>query len=116
MSNYISRILAATVTIAALTGAAVAPAANAAAKAGQTVKVTAAHAYVDSKAPGRFFSGTIFKGDRFVVDRVHRVKTGPAKGLWYHGSARLTGEHATNSKGEIRPFTITGWVRAAAFS
>ena len=115
MNSTLNRTLASTATIAAIAGAAIAPAAHAA-SAGQTVKVTAAHAYVDNKAPGRAVSGTIFKGNRFVIDRTARVKKGTAKGLWYHGTATITGEHAKDSKGVIHPFKLTGWVKAAAFS
>jgi hypothetical protein len=109
-----SRTLASAAAIAALGGAALAPAS--AATAGQTVKVTAKYAYVDNKAPGRVFSGTIFRGNRFKIDRTARVARGTAKGLWYHGTATVTGEHARDAHGKIRPFKITGWVKAAAFS
>jgi hypothetical protein len=115
MSNHPSRILATTATIAALAGAALAPAANAAG-AGQTVRVTADHAYVDNKAPGRAVSGTIFKGNKFVIKRTARVKTGSAKGLWYFGTATVTDDHARSSDGTIHPFKLTGWVKASAFS
>lgn len=115
MNAYLPRTLAAGATIAALVGAVVAPAAGAA-TAGQTVKVTAKSAYVDNKAPGRFVSGTIFRGNRFKIRRIARVTHGSAKGLWYLGTATVTGEHAKDSKGEIRPFKITGWVKASAFA
>jgi hypothetical protein len=115
MNNHLSRTLASAATIAALAGAALAPAANAA-YAGQTVKVTADHAYVDNKAPGRVVSGTIFKGNKFKIDRTARVKKGSAKGLWYHGTATITGEHARGNDGKIHPFKITGWVKASAFA
>jgi hypothetical protein len=85
------------------------------AKAGQTVKVTIARAKVD-KAPGRAFIGTIFKGNRFRIDRVKRVTHGPAKGRWLHGTATVTGKHARGADGRIRPLQITGWVRATAFA
>jgi hypothetical protein len=85
------------------------------AKAGQTVKVTVARAKVD-KAPGRGFIGTIFKGNRFKIDRIKRVTHGPAKGRWFHGTATVTGTHARGADGKIRPFKLTGWVRATAFS
>ncbi|MEA2148381.1 MAG: hypothetical protein QOD69_211 [Solirubrobacteraceae bacterium] len=115
MSNHPSRIIATTATIAALAGAALAPAANAAGP-GQTVKVTADHAYVDNKAPGRVVSGTIFKGNKLVIKRTARVKKGSAKGLWYYGTATVTGEHARGHDGKIHPFKLTGWVKASAFS
>lgn len=122
MTRLRTTLLSAT-AVAAVAGAALAPVASAAGhtspqatgRAGDTVKVTAKSAYVDNKAPGRVFSGTVFKGNSFKIDRVARVKTGTAKGLWYHGTATITGEHARNSKGEIKPIKITGWVRAAAF-
>ena len=113
MTSLRSILLSAGAVAVVATGT-LAPVAGAA-SAGRTVTVTAKSAYVDDKAPGRVFSGTIFKGNRFKIDRVARVKTGPAKGTWYHGTATITGEHARNSKGEIKPFTITGWVKAAAF-
>jgi hypothetical protein len=115
MTTYLPRSFAAAAAVAALASAALAPAAGAA-TAGQTVKVTATRAYVDNKAPGRVVSGTIFKGNRFKIQRVARVTHGSAKGLWYLGTATVTGEHAKNSKGEIKPFKITGWVKASAFS
>src|SRR6476620_11120937 len=89
MRHHLRHILLTTGTAAVVAGGAVAPVATAA-SAGQTVKVTAKSAYVDNKAPGRVFSGTIFKGNAFKIDRVARVKTGPAKGLWYHGTATIT--------------------------
>jgi hypothetical protein len=101
--------------VVVLAGATIAPAANAA-SVGQTVKVTAKHAYVDNKAPGRTFIGTLFKGDRFTIDRVARVAHGDAKGLWYRGTGTVTGAHAKNAKGEVKPFKIKGWVKAAAFA
>jgi hypothetical protein len=113
-SQHLRRTITSVVAIAVFAGAAAAPAANAA-SAGQTVKVTADHAYVDNTAPGRVVSGTIFKGNRFKIERVARVTHGSAKGLWYHGTATITGEHARTAKG-IRPFKITGWVKAAAFA
>ncbi|HZO35458.1 MAG TPA: hypothetical protein VFB41_01135 [Solirubrobacteraceae bacterium] len=115
MRHHLHTFLLTTGTAAVVAGGALAPVATAA-SADQTVRVTAKSAYVDNKAPGRIFSGTIFKGNAFEIDRVARVKTGSAKGLWYHGTATITGDHAKNSKGEIKPFTITGWVKAGAFS
>jgi hypothetical protein len=112
---HVRSTIASVLTIAALAGAVAAPAANAAG-AGQTVKVTAGHAYVDNKAPGRFVYGTIFKGNRFRIDRVAHVTHGSAKGVWYHGTATVTGEHAETAKAGIKPFKITGWVKASAFA
>jgi hypothetical protein len=114
-THFLSRTVASAAVIAAIGGAALAPAASAAI-AGQTVKVTAKYAYVDNKAPGRVFIGTIFRGNRFKIDRTARVTHGTAKGLWYHGTATVTGEHARDAHGKIKPFKITGWVKAAAFS
>jgi hypothetical protein len=112
---HIRRTITSVDTSAALAGAVAAPAASAAG-AGQTVKVTAGHAYVDNKAPGRFVYGTIFKGNRFRIDRVARVTHGSAKGVWYHGTGTVTGEHAETAKAGIKPFKITGWVKASAFA
>jgi hypothetical protein len=104
------------ILVVAVLGASMSAPVAGAATVGQTVKVTAKRAYVDNKAPGRVFSGTIFKGNKFKIDRIARVTHGTAKGVWYHGTATVTGEHARNSKGAIRPFKITGWVKAAAFA
>lgn len=114
-NHPLTRTLASAATIAALAGAALAPAANAA-SAGQTVKVTADHAYVDNKAPGRTIIGTVFKGDKFKIDRTAAVKKGSAKGLWYHGTATITGDHAKDRNGVVHTFHLKGWVKAAAFS
>jgi hypothetical protein len=115
MNTHLPRSLLSAAVIAAAAGAVVAPAAGAA-TAGQTVKVSAKYAYVDNKAPGRVVSGTIFRGNRFKIDRTKQVTHGTAKGLWYHGTATVTGEHAKDAHGKIKPFKITGWVKAAAFS
>ena len=109
------RILLSATAVAVLAGSMAAPAANAA-SIGQTVKVTVNHAYVDNKGPGRIMIGTIFQGNRFKIDRVARVTHGSAKGLWYRGTATITGAHAKNAKGEIKPFKLTGWVKAWAFA
>lgn len=114
MSNLRSTLISGAAVLA-VSAATLAPGAGAA-TAGQTITVHDARAYVDNKAPGRVVSGTIFKGNRFKVIRTARVRSGSAKGLWYHGTATVTGEHARNSKGEIHPFKITGWVKATAFS
>ena len=55
----------------------------------------------------RIFTGTIFKGEHFHVDRGVRVKSGSAKGLWRHGKRIATGKKDT--------YVVTGWVKAAAF-
>jgi hypothetical protein len=115
MNSHLHRTLLSAAAAAALAAVAVAPAAGAA-TAGHTVTVKAKTAYVDNKGPGRYFIGTIFKGNRFRIDRTARVTHGTAKGLWYHGIATVTGEHAKNAHGEIKPFKITGWVKATAFS
>ena len=115
MRYPLHRILLSATAVAVLAGAMTAPAANAA-SVGQTVKVTATRAYVDNKAPGRIIIGTVNKGDRFKIDRVARVTHGSAKGLWYRGTATITGTHAMNSKGVIKPFTLKGWVKAWAFA
>jgi hypothetical protein len=114
-NTHLSRIIASSAVVAAIASASFAPAANAA-SAGQTVKVTAKSAYVDNHAPGRFFIDTIFKGESFKIARVVRVTHGGAKGLWYYGTASVTGNHAKDSKGVITPFKVTGWVKAWAFS
>ena len=119
MPNHPTRILASFATVAALAGAALAgaalaPAANAA-SAGQTVKVTADRAYVDSKRPGFIIIGSLSKGDKFKIDRVASVKTGSAKGLWYHGTATITGDHAKDRNGVVHTFHLTGWVKAWQF-
>ena len=115
MRHHLNRILLPVAAIAVLAGGALASTASAA-SVGQTVKVTAKKAYVDNKAPGRIASGTIFKGNRFKIDRIARVTHGTAKGLWYRGTATVTGEHAKNSEGVVKPFEITGWVKASAFA
>jgi hypothetical protein len=114
-NHPLTRTLASAATIAALAGAALAPAAHAA-SAGQTVKVTADHAYVDNKRPGFIITGTVFKGDKFKIDRTALVKKGSAKGLWYHGVATITGDHAKDRNGVVHTFHLKGWVKAAAFA
>jgi len=51
----------------------------------------------------------MFKGNRFKIDRTTRISHGSAKGLWYHGTATITGENTT-------PFKRVGWVKVTAFS
>jgi hypothetical protein len=101
-----------TTAILAVSAGALAPFAQAA-RPGQTVKVRAKQAYVDNRAPGRVFSGTVFRGDPFKIIRTARVTHGSAKGLWYYGTARVSG---ANSHGAITSFKLTGWVNAVAFS
>jgi hypothetical protein len=110
MTAKLNRAVLAATTVAALAGATVAPLASADAAPAQhsrSLTVCVNSAYIDAPAPGRLFVGTIFKGNHFHVDRSVRVKSGSAKGLWYHG-ARI----ATNSKGTYK---TVGWVKASAF-
>jgi hypothetical protein len=115
MNTHLTHSIASAAAIITLAGGVLAPAASAA-QAGQTITVRAKSAYVDNKGPGRIFIGTIFRGNHFKVDRTARVTHGSAKGLWYHGTATVTGAHARDAHGHIRAFKITGWVPAAAFS
>ena len=80
---------------------------KAAVKPGQVIRLTAAVARV-RREPGKILVGSLARGDRFRVDRTHRVRRGPAKGLWYHGTGTATGART-------RPLKISGWVRASAF-
>lgn len=75
----------------------------------RTFTLCAPFAYIDAPAPGRVFTGTIFKGEQFRVDRSARVASGPAKGLWRHGT-RTARDDKTG-----RSYRTTGWVRASAF-
>ncbi len=75
----------------------------------RTFTLCAPFAYIDAPAPGRVFVGTIFKGEQFRVDRSARVASGPAKGLWRHGTR--TARDAKSG----RAYRTTGWVRASAF-
>lgn len=77
-------------------------------KPGQTIRVTTAVARV-RREPGKILVGSLVRGDRFRVDRTHRVRRGPAKGLWYHGTGTATGAGAG-------PVTVTGWVKASRFA
>jgi hypothetical protein len=81
---------------------------KAAVKAGQVIRVTAAIARV-RREPGKILVGSLARGDRFRVDRTHRVRRGPAQGLWYHGTGTATGTRA-------RPLKVPGWVKASAFA
>jgi hypothetical protein len=74
-----------------------------------TFTLCAPFAYIDAPAPGRVFVGTIFKGEQFRVDRSARIASGPAKGLWRHGTR--TARDTTTA----RSYRATGWVRASAF-
>jgi hypothetical protein len=111
MTSSIKRTVLAGTAIAALAGSALAPLASAdaaaPAKHTRTLTLCVKSAYIDAPAPGKLFVGTIFKGNHFHVDRSARVKSGSAKGLWYHGT-RI----ATSSKGTYK---TTGWVKASAF-
>jgi hypothetical protein len=111
MNTRVARVLAAVAAYTALAGVAVAPVADAA-RVGQTIVVTAKQAYVDNKAPGRYWTGTIHRGDSFRVDRVRRVTHGAVKGLWYHGDV-LSGDGGGTVK---RHVVVTGWIKATAFS
>jgi len=85
-----------------------APAApKAAVKPGRTIRVTAAVARV-RREPGKILAGSLVRGDRFRVDRTHRVRRGPAKGLWYHGTGTTTAAGGG-------PLKVTGWVKASRF-
>lgn len=75
----------------------------------RTFTVCVAFAYIDAPSPGRVFTGTIFKGEQLVSDRSARVTSGPAKGLWRHGT-RTARDDKTG-----RTYRTTGWVRASAF-
>ena len=45
------------------------------------------------------FVGHDLPGQHVQIDRVATVKTGTAKGTWYHGTATITGEHANELEG-----------------
>ena len=81
---------------------------KAAVKPGQLIRVTAAVARV-RREPGKILVGSLARGDRFRVDRTHRVRRGPAKGLWYHGTGTAT-------RADARPQKLRGWVKASAFA
>ena len=110
MTAKIGRAVLAATTVAALTGSTIAPlaSANAApAKHTRTLTVCVKSAYIDAPAPGKLFVGTIFKGNHFHVDRTAHVKSGSAKGTWYHGTRIATGSKGT--------YKTVGWVKASAF-
>jgi hypothetical protein len=105
--NLHRTILAAS-AIAALAGSTLTPLASAApATHTKTLTVCVKSAYIDAPAPGKLFVGTIFKGNHFHVDRSATVKSGSAKGKWYHGTRIATGSKGT--------YKTTGWVKASAF-
>lgn len=81
---------------------------KAAVQPGQTIRVTAAVARL-RREPGKILAGSLVRGDRFRVDRTHRVLRGPAKGLWYHGTGTTTAAGAG-------PLKVTGWVKASRFA
>jgi hypothetical protein len=110
MTAKLNRAVLAATTVAALAGASITPLASAdaaAPKHTRTLTVCVKSAYIDAPAPGKIFVGTIFKGNHFHVDRSARVKTGSAKGVWYHGTRIATGSKGT--------YKTTGWVKASAF-
>jgi hypothetical protein len=110
MTAKLNRAVLAATTVAALAGSTIAPLASsdaAPAKHTRTLTVCVKSAYIDAPAPGKIFVGTIFKGNHFHVDRSARVKTGSAKGLWYHGTPIATSKRGT--------YKTVGWVKASAF-
>jgi hypothetical protein len=112
MTRKLHRLALASAAVAALGAGTIASATTADAAPAQhskTLTVQVKSAYIDAPAPGKIFVGTIFKGEHFHVDRTVRVKSGSAKGVWYHGK-RI----ATNSKNG-KTYVVTGWVRASAF-
>jgi hypothetical protein len=112
MTRKLHRLALASAAVAALgasTRTAVVSADPAPVKHSKTLTVCVKSAYIDSPAPGKIFTGTIFKGEHFHVDRTVRVKKGSAKGVWHHGK-RI----ATNSKNG-KTYVVTGWVPASAF-
>lgn len=109
MISKLHRTGLAATAVAALAGSALAPLASAdtAPAKHKTLTVCAKSAYIDAPAPGNLFTGTIFKGEHFHVDRSARVKSGSAKGLWHHGSRIATGKRGT--------YKVTGWIKSSAF-
>jgi len=109
MISKLHRTGLAATAVAALAGSALAPlaSADAAPAKHKTLTVCAKSAYIDAPAPGNLFTGTIFKGEHFHVDRSARVKSGSAKGLWHHGSRIATGKRGT--------YKVTGWIKSSAF-
>ena len=112
MTRKFRRIALAAIAVLALGATTIVSAATAnaaGAKHSKTLTVCVKSAYIDAPAPGRIFTGTIFKGEHFHVDRTVRVKRGSAKGVWHHGK-RI----ATNAKNG-KTYVVTGWVPASAF-
>jgi hypothetical protein len=112
MTRKLRRIALAATAVAALGGSTIVSAATAdaaPAKHSRTLTVCVKSAYIDAPAPGKIFTGTIFKGEHFHVDRTVRIKSGSAKGVWHHGK-RI----ATNAKNG-KTYVVTGWVPASAF-
>jgi hypothetical protein len=104
------RTILAAGAVAALAGSTLTPLASAStapATHTRTLTVCVKSAYIDAPAPGKLFVGTIFKGNHFHVDRSATVKSGSAKGKWYHGTRIATGGKGT--------YKTTGWVKASAF-
>ena len=113
MTRKLHRIALAAAAVAALGASTITAAASAdtaPAKHSKTMTVCVKSAYIDAPAPGKIFTGTIFKGEHFHVDRTARVKSGSAKGVWHHGK-RI----ATNAKNGKTYVVVTGWVPASAF-
>ena len=112
MTRKLRRIALAATAVVALGATTIVSAATAdaaAAKHSKTLTVCVKSAYIDAPAPGKIFTGTIFKGEHFHVDRTVHVKRGSAKGVWHHGKRIAT--NANNGK----TYVVTGWVPAAAF-
>jgi hypothetical protein len=112
MTRKLRRIALAVTAVAALAATTIVSAATAdaaRAKHSKTLTVCVKSAYIDAPAPGRIFTGTIFKGEHFHVDRTVRVKRGTAKGVWHHGKRIAT--NARNGK----TYVVAGWVPASAF-
>ena len=108
MNSSLRHIIASASATAIVAAAVLAPAAGAA-SAGQTVKLTSKHAYIDNKRPGCCFIGTVSRGDRFKIEHVARVTHGSAKGVWYRGVATVHGDNHDT-------FKIKGWMKASDFS
>jgi hypothetical protein len=110
MNLTLRRTALAATAVAALGGSTIAPLASAGAAPAthtKTLTVCVKSAYIDAPAPGKIFIGTIFKGNHFHVDRSATVRSGSAKGKWYHGARIATGKKGT--------YKTVGWVKASAF-
>ena len=83
MTRKLRRIALAATAVAALGATTIVSAATAdaaPAKHSKTLTVCVKSAYIDAPAPGKIFTGTIFKGEHFHVDRTVRVKTRQRQG------------------------------------